>query len=89
MHVNEAQEVKQLREETGRPKKLVADLSLDTDALHSVIRKKGGDPVLKAAVGQAREEYAFSGRRGAADRVAAHSAGRADQTPKWRVFTEG
>jgi putative transposase len=39
--VSEAQEVKQLREENGRLKKLVADLSLDKDALQSVIRKNG------------------------------------------------
>ena len=39
--VNEVQEVKQLREEHGRLKKLVADLSLDKDALQSVIRKNG------------------------------------------------
>ena len=41
MYVNEVQEVKQLREENGRLKKLVADLSLDKDALQSVIRKNG------------------------------------------------
>jgi len=41
MDVNDAQEVKQLREENGRLKKLVADLSLDKDALQSVIRKNG------------------------------------------------
>ena len=39
MDVNEAQEVKQLREENARLKKLVADLSLDKDMLQSVIRK--------------------------------------------------
>ena len=39
MEVSEAQEVKQLREENGRLKKLVADLSLDKDMLQSVIRK--------------------------------------------------
>jgi putative transposase len=39
MEVSEAQEVKQLREENARLKKLVADLSLDKDALQSVIRK--------------------------------------------------
>jgi putative transposase len=38
MDVNEAQEVKQLREENARLKKLVADLSLDKDMLLSVIR---------------------------------------------------
>jgi putative transposase len=41
MDVNEVQEVKQLREENGRLKKLVADLSSDKDALQSVIRKNG------------------------------------------------
>jgi putative transposase len=45
MDVKEAQEVKQLRDENGRLKKLVADLSLDKDALQSVIRKNGwGSP---------------------------------------------
>jgi putative transposase len=41
MDVSEVHEVKQLREENGRLKKLVADLSLDKDALQSVIRKNG------------------------------------------------
>ena len=39
MDVSEAQEVKHLREENARLKKLVADLSLDKDMLQSVIRK--------------------------------------------------
>jgi putative transposase len=39
MEVSEAREVKQLREENGRLKKLVADLSLDKDMLQSVMRK--------------------------------------------------
>jgi putative transposase len=39
MDVSEAQEVKQLREENARLKRLVADLTLDKDALQSVIRK--------------------------------------------------
>ena len=39
MEVSEAQEVKQLREENARLKKLVADLSLDKNMLQSVIRK--------------------------------------------------
>jgi putative transposase len=39
--VSEAQEARQLREENARLKKLVADLSLDKDALQSVIRKNG------------------------------------------------
>lgn len=41
MEVSEAQEARQLREENARLKKLVADLSLDKDALQSVIRKNG------------------------------------------------
>ena len=41
MSVSEAQEAKQLRDENARLKKLVADLSLDKDALQSVIRKNG------------------------------------------------
>jgi len=39
MELSEAQEVKQLRDENARLKRLVADLSLDKDALQSVIRK--------------------------------------------------
>lgn len=39
MDVSQAQELKQLREENTRLKKLVADLSLDKDMLQSVIRK--------------------------------------------------
>jgi len=39
MDVSEAQEMKQLRDENARLKKLVADLSLDKDMLQSVIRK--------------------------------------------------
>ncbi len=41
MNVSEAQEARQLREENARLKRLVADLSLDKDALQSVIRKNG------------------------------------------------
>lgn len=41
MEVSEAQEVKVLRDENARLKKLVADLSLDKDALQHVIRKNG------------------------------------------------
>jgi putative transposase len=41
MDVSQAQEAKQLREENARLKKLVADLSLDKDALQWVIRKNG------------------------------------------------
>lgn len=41
MTVSEAQEARQLREENTRLRKLVADLSLDKEALQSVIRKNG------------------------------------------------
>lgn len=41
MDVPQAEELKQLREENGRLKKLVADLSLDKEALQSVLRKNG------------------------------------------------
>jgi putative transposase len=39
MDVSEAHEVKQLRDENARLKRLVADLTLDKDMLQSVIRK--------------------------------------------------
>jgi putative transposase len=39
MEVNEAEEVKHLRDENARLKKLGADLSLDKDMLQSVIRQ--------------------------------------------------
>ena len=39
MEVSEAEEVKRLRDENARLKKLVAELSLDKDMLQSVIRK--------------------------------------------------
>ena len=41
MDVSQAQEVKQLRDENNRLRKLVADLSLDKDALQWVIEKNG------------------------------------------------
>lgn len=41
MEVNEAEELRSLREENQRLKKLVADLSLDKDMLKSVLQKNG------------------------------------------------
>jgi putative transposase len=41
LEVAEAQELRQLRDENARLKRLVADLSLDKDALQFVIRKNG------------------------------------------------
>ncbi len=41
MDISQAQEAKQLRDENTRKRKLVADLSLDKEALQSVIRKNG------------------------------------------------
>ena len=41
MDACQAQEAKQLRDENTRLRKLVADLSLDQEALQSVIRKNG------------------------------------------------
>lgn len=42
-YVSEAQEAKRLRDEDSRLRKLVADLSLDKEALQSVIEKTAGD----------------------------------------------
>ena len=39
--MSEAQEAKQLRDENGRRKKLVVDLSLDKEMLRAVIAKNG------------------------------------------------
>jgi putative transposase len=41
LEVNGAQRLKQLEDENGRPKKLVADLSLDREMLKAVIAKNG------------------------------------------------
>jgi putative transposase len=41
MDASQAQEAKQLRDENTKLRKLVADLSLDKEALQSVIRKNG------------------------------------------------
>jgi putative transposase len=41
LNVNEAQRLRQLEEENGRLKHLVAELSLDKEMLKSVITKNG------------------------------------------------
>jgi len=41
MEVNEARRLRELERENGEVKKLVADLSLDREALKTVIRKNG------------------------------------------------
>jgi putative transposase len=41
LEVNEAQRLKQLEDENGRLKRLVADLSLDREMLKAVIAKNG------------------------------------------------
>ena len=41
MEVNEARRLRDLEQENSRLKKLVAELSLDKDALQTVIRKNG------------------------------------------------
>ena len=41
MDVNEARRLRELERENGELKKLVADLSLDREALKAVIRKNG------------------------------------------------
>jgi putative transposase len=60
--VSQAQEAKQLRDANTKLRKLVADLSLDKEALQSV-KKRLELVALKAAIGQMRAEYAFSERR--------------------------
>jgi len=41
LEINEAQRLRQLEDENGRLKKLVADLSLDREMLKAVIAKNG------------------------------------------------
>lgn len=66
MDVSEAQEVKQLREENSRLKKLVADLSLDKDMLPSVIRKN--------TLGSSRDERKCGGSSPSSPAVSAAPA---------------
>jgi putative transposase len=61
--VSEAEEVKHLRDENARLKKLVADLSLDKDMLQSVIRKNSlNSSARRAKVRRLLEEFAASER---------------------------
>src|SRR5580698_8076421 len=65
MDVSQAQEAKQLRDENARLRKLVADLSLDKEALQSVIRKSGPELVaIEAAIGQINATRGISGAGG-------------------------
>jgi putative transposase len=57
MDVSEAEEVKHLRDENSRLKKLVADLSLDKDRLQSVIRNKFELLCQLFAIYQHRSDY--------------------------------
>jgi putative transposase len=50
MNVSEAQEAKQLREENGRLKKMLADVMLDKDMLQSIIRNLWSAAGLQALV---------------------------------------
>jgi hypothetical protein len=63
MDVNETQEVKQSEEENRRLKKVAAGLSLDKDALPSVIRKNGWSSQPEGSCRAGAREYAFSERR--------------------------
>jgi len=60
MDVGRAQEAKQLRDENTRLRKLVADLSLDKEALQSVTEKTGGARSVEGSYRQMKQEYAFS-----------------------------
>lgn len=56
MDTSEAQEAKRLRDENGRLRKLVDDLSLDKEALQSVIAKKRMElAAMKASVEHVRQ----------------------------------
>jgi putative transposase len=63
MDVSEAQETRQLRDENTRLRKLVADLSLDKEALQSEIRKRLELAAMDAFVEDIQQQFAFSQRR--------------------------
>ena len=82
MDVSEAQEARQLREENARLRKLVADLSLDKDALKSVIAKKRVElGEMKAPVEHLQKTFAFSQRR-ACGFASTKAVGRVKTIPK-------
>src|SRR5512139_3242377 len=65
MDVNEARRLKQLEDENRRLKHLVADLTLDNQALKLVVSKKVLTPTVKRqAVGDLEQELTMSERRG-------------------------
>lgn len=64
MYVAEAQRLNRLEDENRRLKQLVADLSLDKEALKSVIQKNGWSlPALRAEVAFIEAEHGLSERR--------------------------
>lgn len=63
MDVSEAQKAKRLRDENGRLRKLVADPSLDKEALQTAIEKRMELDALKVAVEHIRQKFAFTERR--------------------------
>jgi hypothetical protein len=62
--INELRELRQLRDENGRLKRLAADLSLDRQILHRV--KKAVTPRLRRKLGQWAQQTFQSGQRRAA-----------------------
>jgi putative transposase len=65
MEASEAQRLKQLEDENGRLKRLVADLSLDREMLKAVIAKKRPELVdRRTDASWLEEHFAASERRG-------------------------
>src|SRR5689334_19207469 len=52
LSVSEVRELRQMREENARLKRLVADLTLDKQILQEVLRKKGLKPVRRRELAQ-------------------------------------
>ena len=87
MDVSEAQDAKRLRDENGRLRKLVADLSLDKEALQSVIEKNGWsfhptDDDLSAGIPTRRDE---GRRRACSSQVRLHRTPRLPAVIGFRV----